>query len=98
MWFLSVRRAHSHEMYDLFRPSLVTLIPLIVFAVLMIYTKNPLAAEIKAPLIVLNEYSSRQIATFVSMYGNFLQGTVFSFLGVAIVEGVSRFRRRRQQK
>jgi hypothetical protein len=96
MWFLSVRRAHSHELYDLFRPSLAALVPLLVFTILMIYTKTPIAAEIKAPLIEISGNATRQIGTMMSMFSNFLQGIFFSFLGVAIIEGARRIRRRQQ--
>lgn len=93
MWLLSVRRAHSHEMYSLLRAPLVAFIILLPLTIIMIIMKVPVVAEIKAPLIIIN-HGTRQILTVVSLVGIFLQGLGFSFLGVSIIELASRIRKR----
>jgi hypothetical protein len=65
MWLLAVRRTHSHEMYNLLRAPLVTLVPLIFFSLLMFLTNFFLVAEIKAPPIIYSQYHTSQ-----SMTGN----------------------------
>ena len=94
MWWLSVRRAHSYEMYNLLRAPLVTLVPLIFFLVLMFLTKFYIVAEIKAPLITYSQYHTSQWSTAIALPIIFVQGTVFSFLGVSLVELASRIRER----
>ena len=94
MWLLSVRRAHSHEMYNLLRAPLVALVPLIFFTVLMFLTNFLIVAEIKAPPIIYSQYHTSQSMTYVALPIILIQGTVFSFLGVCLVELASRFRKR----
>ena len=93
MWLLSVRRAHSHEMYSLLRAPLVAFIILLPLTIIMIIMKVPVVAEIKAPLIIIN-HGTHQILTIISLVGIFLQGLGFSFLGVSIIELASRIRKR----
>ena len=53
MWLLSVKRSHSHDMYDLLRAPLVTFVFLLIIVILMLLTKFTITAEINAPLEVL---------------------------------------------
>jgi hypothetical protein len=94
MWLLSVRRAHSHEMYDLLRGPLAAFLLLLVLLIIMLITKFDISATIKTPLVIINQYSSRQTWTRTSLALTFAQGLVFSFLGVSIIELISRVRKR----
>jgi len=99
MRFLAVKRSQSHDMYDLLRAPLITFGILLVLVILMFLTRFPVSAEIKSPLIILaqgaNWSHGSQSIVYVSLVQLFLQGLVFSFLGVILAEGVSRFRKKR---
>ncbi len=94
MWLLTVRRAHSHEMYDLLRAPVIMLIAYILLLVFMFLTgfKYALVAEIKAPLII-TQHGSSQHLTFVSFPLN-AQNSIIIFLGVPIIELARRIRKK----
>ena len=94
MWLLSVRRSHSHEMYDLLKGPLVAFILLLTFLIIMFFTRFDLVATIKTPLIIYSQYHTSQTWTAISLALAFVQGLVFSFLGVSLVELASRIRKR----
>jgi hypothetical protein len=100
MWFLAVRRSHSQDMYNLLRAPLVeSLVLLAVLAVLFLTGyANVFVAELKSPMVTVAQgagwsHTTQQI-TVVSLAASLLQGLVFSFLGVAIIELLSRLRKR----
>ncbi len=100
MWTLAVRRTHSHEMYSLLRAPLIAFLVLIAVLAVMVLTsfKFNLVAEIKTPLLIVEQgpnwsHTTQQL-TMVSLASNFMQGLVFSFVGVALVELASKIKRR----
>jgi len=102
MWMLSVKRSNSHDFYNLFRAPLVSFVILLALIILMLLTKFTIFVEIKSPTVILaqgvNWSHSTSSATYISLVGLFMQGLVFSFLGVALVEFASRYRRKRLGK
>jgi hypothetical protein len=60
----------------------------------MFLTKFYIVAEIKAPLITYSQYHTSQWSTAIALPIIFVQVTVFSFLGVSLVELASRIRER----
>jgi hypothetical protein len=99
MWFLSIKRSHSHDMYSLFRAPLVTFVILLALVIVMLLTKVTITAEIKAPLVMIDQgvnwSHSSQFITGVSLAPLFIQELAFCFIGVACVELFSRCRRKR---
>ena len=94
MWLLSVRRAHSHEMYDLLKPPLVAFIMMLIFVVVMAVTNTPLEVTISSPSVQISQYGTSRQMVMTSLAMVFMGGMGFSFLGVAIAEGASRLRRK----
>ncbi len=99
MWLLTVRRAHSHDAYDLFKPPLVTFILLLSLTIVMFFLNLGLTVTITGPLTNVpsgnpNQSVSTQSMMQTSLSTILLLGSVFSFLGVAIAELASRIRKR----
>lgn len=100
MRFLTVSRAHSHEMYTLLRAPLFSLLFLLALIVAMVLTGtvNSFNAMIETPTVLVaqgtNWTQSTNSWTGVSLSVNLVQGLVFSFLGVAAIEFVSRIRKK----
>jgi hypothetical protein len=100
MRFLTVRRTHSRDFYTLLRAPLVAfLISLAVIAVMFLTDfKYNIVAEIKTPLVMLNQgvnwTQSSQQMTIVSLVPILMQGLVYSFVGVAIIELVVRAKKK----
>jgi len=94
MWVLTIRRAHSHDPYDLFKPPFVTFILLLLLLVVMFLLKVNLTITIKTPE-TLDPYggTSYSVAqTSLSLLLFF--GLVFSFVGVAIAESISKMKKK----
>ncbi len=100
MRFLSIRRAHSHEMYSLFRAPLVAFLILLGLMAAMVLTGsvNSFNAMIETPTVMVaqgpNWTHSTYSGTGVSLFINIMQGLVFSFLGVAVIEFAGRARKK----
>ncbi len=93
MWFLTVRRAHSHDTYDLFKPPLAAFILLLVLLVTMVLMKTDLTITITSPGISEPpgyRYSSMRESLQLLL----LFGLAFSFLGVGVAEFARKIRRR----
>jgi len=94
MWFLTVRRAHSHDPYDLFKPPFVAFILLLLLLVVMFLLKVNLTITIKSPETpgphggIL--YSFMQISLLSLLFF----GLMFSFVGVAVAEFVSKMKKK----
>jgi hypothetical protein len=102
MRFLTVKRTGFHDMYTLFRAPLFTFTILAVLSGVLFLTGLWLKTTvmIESPKIITaigsNGTSTRFTETGVNLAINYLQGLVFSFLGVAIIEYLSRLRKRRK--
>ena len=99
MWLLTVRRAHSHDAYDLFKPPFVTFILLLVLVIIMFFLRIGLTVTLTTPLTSAPSGNPNQSVSYQSvMQTSFstilLLGSVFSFLGVMIAELGSRTRKR----
>jgi hypothetical protein len=99
MWLLAVRRAQSHDVYDLFKPPFVTFILLLVLIIIMLFLRISLTVTLTTPLTSVPSGNPNQSVTTQSiMQTSFstilLLGSVFSFLGVMIAELGSRIRKR----
>jgi hypothetical protein len=85
MWLLTVRRTHSHDPYDLFKPPLVTL-AIIVLALIAMRVFN---ITITASYITSSTASSEtMVQASLAMF--LLLGLAFSFVGVGLTEIIHR--------
>lgn len=85
MWLLTVRRAHSHDPYDLFKPPLVTF-AIIVLALIVMRVFN---ITITASYITSSTASSETwVQASLAMF--LLLGLAFSFVGVGLTEIIHR--------
>jgi len=99
MWLLAVRRARSHDAYDLFKPPLVAFILLLLLTTIMFFLKIGLTVTITGPLTSVpsanpNQSVSTQSVMQTSLSTILLLGSIFSFLGVAIAELGTKIRKR----
>ena len=94
MWLLTVRRAHSHDMYDLLKPPFAAFVLLLVLLIAMFLLKIDLTVTITSPPTPAPHggYSISMMQTSLQMF--LLAGLVFSFLGVVIAEFASKIRKR----
>lgn len=94
MWLLTVRRAHSHDMYDLLKPPFATFILLLVLLIVMFVLKMNLTVTVTTPATP-SQNGAISYAIMQTSLGTFLlAGLMFSFLGVIIVEFASKMRKR----
>jgi hypothetical protein len=94
MWLLTVRRAHSHDMYDLLKPPFATFILLLVLLIVMFVLKMNLTVTVTTPATP-GQNGAISYAIMQTSLGTFLlAGLMFSFLGVIIVEFASKMRKR----
>jgi len=85
MWLLTVRRVHSHDPYDLFKPPLVTF-AIIVLALIVMRVFN---ITITASYITSSTASSEtMVQASLAMF--LLLGLAFSFVGVGLTEIIHR--------
>jgi hypothetical protein len=89
MWSLTVRRARSHDAYDLFKPPFVAFILLLLFLIVIFLSGASLAVTIKSPTI-----DSTWATMQTSLTTILLLGLVLSFPGVLMAEFASRIRKR----
>jgi hypothetical protein len=99
MWLLTVRRAHSHDAYDLFKPPFVTFILLLAVLLIMLFLRVSLTVTLTTASTSLPTGNPHESVTSQSMmqtsYAPILVlGSVFSFVGVIIAEVGSRIRER----
>lgn len=94
MWLLTVRRAHSHDAYDLFKPPFVTFILLLVFLLVMFFSGAGLAVTLTSPVTPGPYGGSTYSAMQISLATILLFGLVLSFLGVLVAETGSKIRKR----
>lgn len=102
MWLLTVRRTHSHDMYDLLKPPFTTFILLLVLLVTMFILKTDLVIAISSPAISGPQgqtdgayYSTTQYFIMqTSLQTLLFQGIILSILGVLIAELASKLRKR----
>ncbi len=85
MWFLTVRRAHSHDTYDLFKPPLAAFVWLLVLLVTMVLMKIDLTITITSPRIS-EPPGYTYSAVRASLQLLLFLGLAFSFLGVGVAE------------
>jgi hypothetical protein len=101
MWKLAVRRSHTHDCYDLFKPSIITFVMLLLLFVLMIVFSVNVGVQFQIQIgpTVTGEGNSHWSSTTHTVIGVFLtqivvSGMVFGFLGVGFLEGTSRLKKR----
>jgi hypothetical protein len=101
MWLLTVRRAHSHDAYDLFKPPLVAFILLLILTIVMLSLKIDFTVTITHtdPLSnvasgIPGQSGSAESIMQTSLSSILLLGSVLSFLGVEIAELGSRIKKR----
>jgi hypothetical protein len=90
MWLLTVRRAHSHDPYDLFKPPFVTFMLLLLLLVIIFFSGADLTVTIIETHTVGHAYSELHLG-FTTLL---LFSLVLSFFGAVIAESVSRTRKR----
>jgi hypothetical protein len=94
MWLLTVRRAHSHDMYDLLKPAFVAIVMLIAFLAIMYFGKIHIGVVVSSPPERISQYGTRTQIFPMTLGSEFLGGIFFAFLGVAIAEVASRVRKK----
>ncbi|MCW4011223.1 MAG: helix-turn-helix domain-containing protein [Candidatus Bathyarchaeota archaeon] len=94
MWLLTVKRTHSHDMYDLFKPALVTLALLLSLLVTMMLTKVNPVVTLSTPTVHLSQYASSHQSMYMSLSAEVANGIVCAFVGIAIVEFATRIRKK----
>jgi hypothetical protein len=90
MWLLSVRRAHSHDPYDLFKPPFVAFMLLLLLLVVMFFSRADLTVTIVEAHVAGSGYSELHLGLATIL----LFSLVLSFFGVVIAESASRIRKR----
>lgn len=89
MWLLTVRRVNSHDMYDLLKPPFAAFILLLILLIAMFLLRINVTVWVTTPATPsLGGYSYSIMQTGLQLF--LLLGLVFSFLGVVIVEFVSK--------
>lgn len=102
MWQLAVRRSHSHDFYDLFKPSLIAFAMLLILLVLMIAFSINVGTQVQiqiSPTVTGGEGNVQWSNTAYTVFGVALPqiavtGMVFGFLGVGLAEFASRIKKR----
>lgn len=89
MWLLTTSRTHSHDMYDLMKPPLITFVLLLVLLAIMLLLNVNLVIVLKS-LTIQGRYSLMQTSLQTLLF----QGLILSFLGVLIAELASKLRKR----
>jgi hypothetical protein len=87
MWWLTVRRAKSHDFYDLFKPPLIPMALVICWIILMALTHASFS---------ITWYSSSDSSVQLGMMGfsSFLVMGFVPFIGIIIAESVQRLSKR----
>jgi hypothetical protein len=91
MWRLTVRRAHSHDPYDLFKPPFITFILIVLSMIAMMLLNTNVTVTFTTPMT--DSSYSRGEANLSTLL---LFGLVFSFLGVGISELIHKAMERRR--
>lgn len=94
MWLLSVRRAHSHDAYDLLKPPFVAFLLSLVILLVMYFVRVDVRVTLSTPPVSISPFGTSHIETGVSLARNLAMGLAFSFVGVALAEAASRLRRK----
>jgi hypothetical protein len=94
MWLLSVKRARSHDMYDLLKPWLMLFVLMLTFIVLMYFTGIDPSVTLSSPRVQISAYGYSSLMMLMSLATVFAGGILFSFLGIVICEFASRMRKR----
>jgi len=89
MWWLSIRRSHSHDPYDLFKPPFITFVLTMLLIISMVLLNVRVAVTFSAPL-----NGSSHAMGEASLLLLLLFGLISSFLGVGISEFVHRVRKK----
>jgi len=85
MWLLTVRRAHSHDPYDLFKPPLVTFAIIVLALIVMrVFNITITASSINSSTASSETMVQASLAMFL------LLGLAFSFVGVGLTEIIHR--------
>ncbi|MDR0372502.1 MAG: winged helix-turn-helix domain-containing protein [Nitrososphaerota archaeon] len=102
MWRLAVRRSHSHDFYDLFKPAILTFTLLVLLLALMLVFSVNIGTQVEIPVgptITGGEgngswSSTSYIELAVGLPQIAVTGMVFGFLGVGLAEFASRLKKR----
>jgi glucan phosphoethanolaminetransferase (alkaline phosphatase superfamily) len=90
MWSLTVRRANSHDTYDLFKPPFVAFILLLVLLIAMFLLKINLTVTLTSSATPIPNGGYTYSNMENSLQSLLFLGLMFSFLGVIIAEFVSK--------
>lgn len=102
MWKLAVRRSHSHDAYDLFKPSLLEFTMLLILVILMLVFSINIGTMVQiqiSPTVIGGagnmQYSNKVYTDFgVAMSQIAVTGMFFGFLGVGLAEAASRIKKK----
>ena len=94
MWLLTVRRAHSHDSYDLFKPPFVAFILLLIFLLVVFFTRFSLTITLTTPVAVEGNESGAFSMMQMSLATIFVASLLLIFPGVLLAEFGSKIRRR----
>lgn len=95
MWLFTVRRVHSHDMYDLLKPPFAAFVLLLVLLISMVVLKINVTTTITGPTTpdpISGGYYQSIMQTNLQLF--LLVGLMFSFLGVLIAEFIDKTRRK----
>jgi hypothetical protein len=94
MWVLAVRRANSHDMYDLLKPALVAFVLLLTFVVVMCLADVNLTAQLLTEKVQISKYGYSQMMVPLNLMGQLMFSIPHMFLGVGIIEGTARLKKK----
>ena len=80
MWYLTTKRTKSNDLYDLFKPPLVTSTLFVIFVIIMLLLNIRLSFT----------FSSQEYVLFISLPGYVIANVALAFLGVGISEMIYR--------
>ncbi|MCW4023575.1 MAG: transcriptional regulator [Candidatus Bathyarchaeota archaeon] len=94
MWILTIRRARSHDMYDLFKPALVVFVLLSAFLALMFLANINITGELYTESVPISKYGYSHSMIPLNLAGQLISGIIYAFLGIALIEGIARIRKK----
>lgn len=94
MWLLTIRRTHSHDAYDLYKPPFVSFVLMLLILLVMYLLEFTLTVTLTTPPTSNPDGSTSYSMMQTSLATFLIAGLAFSFAGVAIAESANRLRKR----
>ena len=94
MWLLTVRRAHSHDSYDLFKPPFVAFILLLILLLVVFFTGFSFTITLTTPATVQGNESAVYLVGQLSLTTIFVLSLLLIFPSVFLAETVSKIRKK----